>query len=48
MGKGTFGTVYLATKIGEDNKYYAIKKVSKSILKKENMLDSLQKEIKVM
>ena len=44
MGKGTFGTVYLATKEGEDNKYYAVKTISKSILK-EKILDSFQKEI---
>lgn len=44
MGKGTFGTVYLATKEGEDNKYYAVKTMSKSILK-EKILDSFQKEI---
>ena len=45
MGKGNFGTVYLATKIGEDNKYYAVKTISKSILKEEKILDSFHKEI---
>ena len=47
MGIGAFGTVYLANKIGENNKYYAVKTIPKSIIKGKN-LDSLQKEIKVM
>ncbi|ELA41778.1 AGC/PKA protein kinase [Vittaforma corneae ATCC 50505] len=47
IGTGTFGKVFLAKLIGS-NKYYAIKRMDKELLKENRQLDNIQSEANIL